>query len=232
MAESTALQLAERSLTLVIAGNDPAAAAQALLTLPADSRALALSAAFTTSLEGIRPREASDAAEHNGRRLEMVIDCLPETDSAQLIHDLIDAGDIELVLSMVRGNAAATSTAARYLNKELVAELFAKDPETHLVDRETNPARLLYLAWTLIVESDCAGAVEFFATEESYDIPISDGFVCTVTRETILYPLRILARRDGDEDAQAFLRILHDKVEEFENREAPDTDPDDPELAD
>jgi len=140
----------------------PREAAQALIPLEASTRAMVLGKAFCLKLEGVDPDHAEDAKEKAGRHLERVID---EFDNArETIHELIEAGDTDLVLAMLAGNVGEISTTAEVLDAELIEEFFDKDADMNDVLSDARDARIVNVCWTLIMETpaETKGVNEFF----------------------------------------------------------------------
>lgn len=140
----------------------PREAAQSLIPLEASTRAMVLGKAFRLKLEGADPRHADDAKEKAGRHLERVIDEFH--DAKETIRQLIEAGDTDLVLSMLAGNAGEISTTAEVLDAELLEEFFDNDAEMNSIFQSARDARIVNVCWTLIMEtkSDTKGVNEFF----------------------------------------------------------------------
>jgi uncharacterized protein YjgD (DUF1641 family) len=140
----------------------PREAAQSLIPLAASTRALVIGKAFRLKLEGVNPNHAEDAKEKAGRHLERVID---EFDNArETIHELIEAGDTDLVLAMLAGNAGDISTTAEVLDAELIEEFFDKDADMNSDLSGARDARIVNVCWTLIMETpaETKGVNEFF----------------------------------------------------------------------
>mgnify|MGYP001579189498 CR=1 FL=1 len=140
----------------------PREAALALIPLKASTRAMVLGKAFRLKLEGADPRHANDAKEKAGRQLEDVIACIG--DEKETIHEMIEAGDTDLVLAMLAGNAGDISSTADVLDAELIEEFFDKDADMNSRFQSERDARIVNVCWTLIKETkpDTKGVNEFF----------------------------------------------------------------------
>lgn len=169
-------------------------AAKALALLPPPQQALAIAAAFNRAMEDANKGDASNAAEHLGRRIEKVMDELPDFQAT--LQEMIEAGDTEVVLNMVRGRVGEEdSSAAQHLDVGLIALLFEKDADMN--DRGEHGARLVNMAWTLVKGTpvEHRGVNLFFlATEEGQEL------------------VQELRAMDGcDEEIQQILRSLRER---------------------
>ncbi|KKR48559.1 MAG: hypothetical protein UT86_C0004G0043 [Candidatus Magasanikbacteria bacterium GW2011_GWC2_40_17] len=208
------IEEAQKAINLALTGaGTPEEAAKSLLALPQKARSLVLRQVYDASLAGVDPSSASDKAMEQGRKIGRVIESLPLTDCHLVITDMIENGDTELVLAIVRGNAADSSAVAERLTAELVAELYVKDTKTNLLDGHPSATRLLYLTWTLIMESSGRGILEFFSNDTSYPVQLPDGQY-HLDRNDILRPIKLLAR-GGDEEASSLLFNLEQKIENY-----------------
>lgn len=177
----------------------PREAAQALIPLEASTRAMVLGKAFRLKLEGVDPKHADDEKEKAGRHLERVIDEF--SDAKETIRQLIEAGDTDLVLSMLAGNAGEFSTTAEVLDAELLAEFFNKDSEMNSTYHSARDARIVNVCWTLIMETkpDTEGVNEFF---------LKTDMGLALTRELEYLNFSGATR---DENIDQILRALNDR---------------------
>jgi hypothetical protein len=162
-------------------------AGKMLLTLPVSARAMVIAGAFQQAVDSADVSDADHSAEISGRKLERALE---ETgrDQAETLRAMIEAGDIYVVLSMVRGEAGNYSSTAEHLDAELIRELFERDPDMH---SSSYNDRLLQIAYTLVVETAprCSGVNDFFNSADGQSL------------------LQDVADMEGDEDAAELLRV-------------------------
>ena len=148
-------------------------------------------------------KAAEPAKERYGRRTEAVVDELP--DPSATISAMLEAGDTELVLSMVGGRIGEISTMVQYLSARHLVEFYMQDSDMqreiagygddHAVDEA---GRLIATAWTFVMETPLEHPgvnLFFFQTERGRGLvkDLSD------------------AKSEGDEDASQILSRLRDR---------------------
>lgn len=146
-------------------------------------------------------RAAEPAKERYGRRTEAVVDELP--DPSATISAMLEAGDTELVLSMVGGRVGEISTVVQYLSARHLVEFYMRDPDMNreisgyggvqMIDRAS---RLIATAWTFVEETPLEHPgvnLFFFQTERG----------CGLVDE--------LRRLDDDDNVHGILSRLRDR---------------------
>ncbi len=171
-------------------------AAARLLALPLKQRRLAIAGRFGDALSAEKPTEMVGAAEKFGRRVEGVLDEMPEEARKETIRAMIEGdeegNDTEVVLSMIRGRSGDLSTVAKYLDPDLVEMLYEQDPD--MGNPETMASRIVPLTWTLLIDN-------------SAPEPVARYFVYTPSAARIRDELARIAA-NGDEDALHILSRL------------------------
>jgi hypothetical protein len=176
--------------------------AEHLLMLPPESRALVVAGWYERRLEGVPADEIDDESQRVARSLEETMDEMPDGESTATMHAMLDAGDIDIALNMVRGNAGQLSSTVAHLTSEHLIALFTEDPDQeHKLTVEgdlkyTDSVRMITLMYTLTVEV-------------GERLPSVEEFLHSLTGKTLLNSLRWSAQTD-DEDAQEILRFLED----------------------
>lgn len=183
-------------------------AASRLLALPLESRGLAIVGEWDRAISAVPAREAVNAAERLGRRIEDVLDQLPtderRTTFEHLVTDRRAEGGVNVVLFMVRGFAGDLSTTAQYLTSELVTEIYRTDPDLNF--ESLRLSRLVYLTWTLVVENPNKEPVIQFLTKTEAGLEI-------------LEELRQMAEEQSDEEAQVILRTVDETAQHIREDE-------------
>ncbi len=229
MSESslTIYQVTENAITkcLISPEADLKDVAQKLMQLSSQAGAMAITASYLTVMNNYHLSDVDDQNLRIAHKLEKVLDEMNDDQRAELINEMLNAGDLELILSMVRSNASQYSSVVPYLTQEMIAKLFAHDAFAQLHanedqnENQTRPnyERILELAWTLVCECECSTAVRFFMSDDEYDTPV-DNFVLSGKKLlNIFYGMM----RNGDENASTFIGKLKDMM-----RNLPDDDED------
>ncbi len=118
-----------------------------LRELTVDQQALVLASAYQDRLERATPGEYDHVAETDGRRVSNLLAELP--DPRPTFHALIEAGDTELALNVVRSHLGEYSGMAEYLTANQIRVMIRKDPFM----KGNIETRVLYIAHTLLVET-------------------------------------------------------------------------------
>lgn len=165
--KTKAVSLVKQTAGLVLLDSaNPAEAASRLLALSAEQRTLAIGSAYGQAMDGAPEARASLWAEKQGRRLEKVLDEMPDKEVAETIRALIQAGETDAVLSMLRGRAGEISTVAPFLSEELISELFEKDADLNDDEATVFNSRLITITWTLVMEAKSKTAIRYFSSHE------------------------------------------------------------------
>lgn len=165
--KSKTTSLVKQTARLILLDSaNPAEAANRLLALSKEQRVLAIGSAYGQAMDGAPKARASLWAEKQGRRLEKVLDEMPDKEEAETIRSLIQAGETDAVLSMLRGRAGEISTVAPFLSEELISELFEKDADLNDDDESFFNSRLITITWTLVMEAKSKTAIRYLFFHE------------------------------------------------------------------
>ncbi len=164
-------------------------AGQFLATFGHEQQALILRSAWDELIGKLSPDEYQEVVEREGRRLEWI---MVEQDAPQdVIATLIEAGDVDLVMNVIRGHAGEHSAIAEHLTVDLINEMFTTDADKSF-------SRRLMLCYTLLCETKLQNEA------------VNEYFTNHPSARALLAEMAIMADR-GEEDAATVIRFAHER---------------------